>query len=118
MVDLGQFGETLEEAVRRALTDVEVDGFQDGALHAEDLRRRVLLARDVDEVLEGRRVDFLILGDHEQGSEADELDVAPMHNLMLAKVAIDHVDGEEQSLRPQFEIVMDLNQPVHESRPN
>jgi hypothetical protein len=116
VINFGQLRETLEEPERGALADIEVDSLEDTALHFEDLFLVILLASDVNEVFQSRWINFLVLGDHEKRRETNQLHISLVLNLMLAEVTIYDVDRKEQCLGPQFEIVVDLDEPINERR--
>ena len=84
-------------------------------LHAEDLLLRVGLVRDVDQVLELRRVDLLVLAREEQRRHADELQVRPLDG-RPEQVAVDEVHREVQRLGHELELEVHLDQPVDEDR--
>ena len=95
----------------------KVECTNNDALHAQDLSARVRLIGDVDEVAHLGWVDLFVLRDHEESRDSDELHLL-LADLVQAAVPVDDVHGEEERLRPQLEVVVDLNQPVHECRPD
>lgn len=58
---------------------------------------RVSVVGHVAKVADQRRIDFFILGSHEQASDANELVVFPFDLLQLGK-SVQEIYGDEQSL--------------------
>eukprot|EP00964_Phaeocystis_antarctica_P158180 scaffold128693_cov68-Phaeocystis_antarctica.AAC.18 len=59
--------------------------------------------------------DLLVLGGHEDGGDADKLQLAA-HDLLLLEEAVDQVDRQVQRLRHQLEMQVHLDQPVDQDR--
>jgi len=62
-------------------------------------------------------VDLFVLRDHEESRNTDELHLL-LADLVEAAVPVDDVDSEEERLRPQLEVVVDLDEPVDERGPD
>ena len=113
--DARHLAEALEEDVRVRRRQLEVELREHGALGREDLLARVRLVRDVHKVAALGRVDLLVLRRDEHRRDPDELQLVPLHRLLL-EVAVDQVDGEVHRLGAQLELVVHLDQPVDEDR--
>lgn len=66
--------------------------------HFEDLLAGVGLVADGHELLQARRVDFLVLAGDEQGGYSHELQLVSGDG-SLAQVAVDQVHGHEERFR-------------------
>ena len=105
-------GESLKESVLRCQLYVEVKLKQYLLLHVEYLLGCVHVATDVDVVLQERRVNLLVLGGDKHGRHCHQLYVSVAY-LTAAQVPVNDVDCEEEALGKQFEVMMDLNEPVN-----
>lgn len=108
----GHLGEALEEAEGGGRADVEVQLGEQLVLLLEDLLLVVGLVRDVHEVPHFWRVNLLVLGGDQHRSHAHQLQLSAVDHLLL-KVPVDEVDGEEERLWQQLELMVHLNEPVN-----
>lgn len=84
------------------------------ALSLEDFILRVTVVDHVHDLLDGRAVDFLILGSKEESSSTDQLELAHGDDLDRQE-AVNVVDSEEQGLRQELETMVDLDNPVYQN---
>lgn len=91
----------------------EVQHFEDQLLHPQNLFLRVRVVRDVDELAEVGRVNFLVLGRDEHAGRTDQLQLGPL-DAHDAEKAIDVVDGQVDGLVLEFVFLADLYEPVDE----
>ena len=68
---------------------------------------------DVDQVTQLRGVDLLVLGGHQQRSDAHELELRAAHTVVLEE-AVDDVHGKVQRLGNHLELQVHLHKPVHQ----
>lgn len=88
---------------------------EDLELHLKDLVFRELILADIDEILQQRWINFLVLGSDKHRSDCNKLNLAIAY-LSASKVPIDDVTRDEERLRQQLEVVLNLDEPVNESR--
>lgn len=117
VVHLAQLAKPLQESVRGGETDVEVQGKEYFLLGIQDLLACILALGDVHEVLEQRRVDLFVLSHNEEGCDGDQLDFS-LGDLVETEIPIDDVDGQEEGLWEQFEVVVDFDEPVDHGGPD
>mmetsp|Transcript_74653 Transcript_74653/g.218707 ORF Transcript_74653/g.218707 Transcript_74653/m.218707 type:complete len:264 (-) Transcript_74653:573-1364(-) len=103
----------LEEVHRCRQADLEVERREHRDLHLDDLVLAVRLVRDVDEVVDLRRILLLKLGSDEEGGDADKLKVPPRGGSLL-QVAVDDADAQEEGQGAQLVLLVDVNKPVNE----
>ena len=78
-VSLRDFPVAFEEAIRAGLLNLKLQVEQNILLHVQDLRPRVRIVGEVDEVFDIGWVNLLILCCDEQSGHTDELDVRLQH---------------------------------------
>lgn len=108
-----RLGDPPEKVDRVRVREVEVKHVQDVALGLEDLVVRVPSVGHEQEVRHRRAHDLLVLGGDEQGGDADELELDERDDAG-GQEAIDDVGREENGLRQQAELGMNLDEPVDE----
>lgn len=102
-----------QEAHRARPAQLKLQHAEHEALRLEDLVDRVATVDHVDDLTHRRAVDLLVLGGHEDGRGADELQLAERDDLAREE-AIDVVDAQEEGLWEEREAMVDLDEPVHE----
>ena len=101
----------LEEGLRGAAVDFEFDDGEDFALHGSHLSDVKRILGHLDEIRHYRWVDLLELRGDEHGCDAEQLKLVEPDSL-LAQVAIDDVDRDEERFRQQIELNLNYDQPV------
>ena len=101
----------LEEGLRGAAVDFEFDDGEDFALHGSHLRYVERVLGHLDEIGHYRWVDLLELRGDEHGGNAEQLKLV-QPNPLLAQVAIDDVDRDEERFGQQIELHLNYDQPV------
>ena len=86
---------SLEESVRSRNSEVEIQFVANLHFHVENHFARVRPIADEFKVLDFRGEGFFVLGGHEHGSNADQLQLVAS-NLVLLNKTIQDVDGEEE----------------------
>mmetsp|Transcript_22915 Transcript_22915/g.54843 ORF Transcript_22915/g.54843 Transcript_22915/m.54843 type:complete len:278 (+) Transcript_22915:282-1115(+) len=108
----------LHEAVQEALGggdgQLEVQSVQDDGLHGHDLFPLVRIVRDVDKLVDGRWMNFLVFGGNQHASDAHELQLAA-GDWYVREEAVDVVDGQVQRLRDESVLLRHLHQPVDQN---
>lgn len=90
---------------------------EDVEFHVEDLLDGVAVVGGPGEVGDLAGVDFLHLGGHEEGGEAEELE-GGLVDLCFGEVAVEVVDGEVEGFPLEVELAGDLHHPVDEDGPH
>lgn len=98
----------------RGSCDLEVKLPENIVFHLEDVFLRVSIVRDVDKVLDGRRVDVFVFGSDEHRCDANQLEVLAL-DLLRRKVPIDDIASHEQRVWIQLEFVVHFDEPVDEN---
>jgi hypothetical protein len=98
---------------RVRVREVKVKRLEEVPFGAKDLFVAVATVGHVEEVLDGRADDLLVLGCDEEGGRADELELDEGDD-PGGKEPIDDVDGEEERFGQEAELLMDLDEPVDE----
>ena len=93
--------------------NLEVESLKNDTLALEDLLARVAVLGHVDELLDARGHDLLVLGGDEHGRDADELELDQADDAP-AEEAVDDVDGDPERLGQHVVAHVDLEQPVDE----
>jgi len=76
---------------------------------------RVMLALgDLDEFVEGGRVDLLVLGGDVEGGDAEELEVGLGDVGLGGEVAVEEADSDVEGFGLELELVVDLDEVVDE----
>ena len=101
----------VEEAQRGGLGHVEINRTEDVALHLEELALLLYVLADHHEVLDGGRVDFLVLAGDPEAGGPQQLQV-DLRDLVALHVAVEEVDRQEQRLAEQVEALVDVQHPV------
>lgn len=83
---------------------------EDGALHLQHHLRSVGICTDIDEIAQTRRIDFFVLCSNKQAGDTEELEAVLLERLYTGvHVAVDEVDGHEQSLVSQLELAVHID---------
>ena len=88
-----------------------VECVQDGVLVAEHVLAGEGVSRDVDELLDARRVDLLVLGGNDERHHSHQLHALALDGLHRKK-SVKHVHRQEERLGCHLEAVATLNNPV------
>ena len=113
VVDLHKLSEPLQEQVRRGDSDVEVELFEHLTFHLKNLFFGISFVSDIDKVSQIWRIDFFILAGSEKCSDSDKLEFLS-GDLSFFKISVNEIDSQEKRFVDQFELEMDINQPVDE----
>mmetsp|Transcript_128265 Transcript_128265/g.411002 ORF Transcript_128265/g.411002 Transcript_128265/m.411002 type:complete len:344 (-) Transcript_128265:240-1271(-) len=107
----------LQELHGRRAADLPPQHGQHRHLHAHDLLFGVGLVGDVDEVVDAGGAQLLELGRDEQSSDAHELQELPRGGLPR-QVGVDEADREEERLRLELVLLVDIDEPVDKDGPH
>mmetsp|Transcript_20481 Transcript_20481/g.54895 ORF Transcript_20481/g.54895 Transcript_20481/m.54895 type:complete len:264 (+) Transcript_20481:956-1747(+) len=105
--------EAREEMRRRRLRHLKVKFVQHASFHLEHLLPRVRLVRDVHELVDVRRVGFLVLRCDKKGGDADKLQVSLLGDLTF-QVPVNGCHREKQRFRFELVLLVHINQPIHQ----
>ena len=89
----------------------EPEFVEDHAFHFDHVGLGVGVRADVDEVVQRRRIDLLVLRGDEQTGRRDELEDL-FADLVLLQVPVYHGDRDEESLHPHLELAVHVDEPV------
>jgi hypothetical protein len=109
--------EDFKEVVRGRKVDGEVQLSQNKFFHRDDLGFRACVICHVDEVLDGRWVDLLVLGSDHHASDAEKLHLVSS-NLVLSEESIGQVYCDVQCFSLKFEPDMYIDKPVNKDDPH
>ena len=101
-------GKNLQEVVCRGEIDREVELAQHMLLHRDHLGFGAGVVGHVDEVFNGRWVDFMVLRSDYHSCNADQLHLVAS-DLSAGQVPIGEVDCDVKRFRLQFESHVDVN---------
>mmetsp|Transcript_92994 Transcript_92994/g.277596 ORF Transcript_92994/g.277596 Transcript_92994/m.277596 type:complete len:312 (+) Transcript_92994:106-1041(+) len=107
----------LQEVCRRRAAEAELQSREHGNLHRQDVLLGASLLGNEDKVPNIRWINLLELCCDEGGAHDRELKVLPPDPLG-GQEAVKEAHGQEESLCPQLELDLHLNEPVHRHRPH
>ena len=116
LADINRAAVVLEERLRGAAIDIELDDFEDQALHASHLVRSKRVLSHLDEIGHDRRVNLLELGSDEHGGDAEELELVE-GNFLLRQIPVYDVHCDEERFRQEAELDLDYDEPVDQYFP-
>lgn len=101
----------LQKGLRWATVYIEANDSQYFALHGAHFRRLKRILGHLDEIRHDRRINLLKLRRDKHGRNAKKLELV-QGDFLLAQVAIDDVDGDEEGFRQQVELHLDYDKPI------
>lgn len=111
-VAFSQFAISFQESESRWKSEIVIQIEQDGLLHLQDLLFREGLICYINEIFDVWWIYLFIFGGYQHSCDTDELVFAPW-DLHKFCVPVYQFDRYIECLRQQFEILMNINQPIY-----